>query len=78
MVDFQKSTPDPNSLSMDSFSDPIGLTWEHDILVLKPSPCLHKGSQVYDWMGLDEWNSWFKPQVRDSKRRQDIVDLNKF
>ncbi|GFY07218.1 uncharacterized protein TNCV_277651 [Trichonephila clavipes] len=41
-------------------SDPIGLTWEHDIFVLKPSPCLSNGSQVYDWMGLDEWNSWFK------------------
>ncbi|GFW19657.1 uncharacterized protein TNCV_1605481 [Trichonephila clavipes] len=28
-------------------------------------------------MGLDEWNSWFKSQVRDSKRSQDIVNLNK-
>ncbi|GFW67262.1 hypothetical protein TNCV_2698721 [Trichonephila clavipes] len=23
--------------------NPIGLTWEHDILVLNPTPCLHKG-----------------------------------
>ncbi|GFX32445.1 uncharacterized protein TNCV_2173631 [Trichonephila clavipes] len=46
------------------FSDPIGLTWKHDILVLKPSPCLHNGSQVYDWMGLNEWNSWFKSETQ--------------
>ncbi|GFT06860.1 ankyrin-1 [Trichonephila clavipes] len=45
--------------------------------VLKPSPCLHNGSQVYDWMGLDEWNSWFKSRVQDSNRSQDIVGLNK-
>ncbi|GFV23819.1 uncharacterized protein TNCV_960131 [Trichonephila clavipes] len=60
------------------FSDPIGLAWQPDILVLKPSPCLHKGSQVYDWMDLDDWNSWFKSRVRDSNRSQDIVHLNKF
>ncbi|GFW52146.1 uncharacterized protein TNCV_2425931 [Trichonephila clavipes] len=57
---------------------PIGLTWEHDILVFKPSPCLHNWSQVYEWMGLDKRNSWVKSQVRDSNRGQDIVDLNKF
>ncbi|GFX15751.1 uncharacterized protein TNCV_2132371 [Trichonephila clavipes] len=55
-----------------------GLTWEHDILVLKPSPCLHNGNEVDDWMGLDEWNSWFKSHVRDSDRSRDIVNLNKF
>ncbi|GFY15466.1 uncharacterized protein TNCV_1572771 [Trichonephila clavipes] len=60
------------------FSDPIGLTWEHDILELKPSPCLHNGNQVYAWMGFDEWNSWFTSQVRDSNKSQDILDLNKF
>ncbi|PRD18410.1 UNVERIFIED_CONTAM: hypothetical protein NCL1_60670 [Trichonephila clavipes] len=27
-------------------------------------------------MGLDEWNSWFKSQVRYSNRSQDIVNLN--
>ncbi|GFV66516.1 DUF4817 domain-containing protein [Trichonephila clavipes] len=53
-------------------SDPIGLTWEHDILVLKPSPCLHNET-LYDWMGLDEWNSWFKSQVRDSNRSQENI-----
>ncbi|GFY02494.1 uncharacterized protein TNCV_3503751 [Trichonephila clavipes] len=58
--------------------DSIGLTWEHDILVLNPSSCLTNGSQVYDWMGLDKWNSWFKSQVRDSNRSQNIADLNKF
>ncbi|GFU88994.1 hypothetical protein TNCV_2894421 [Trichonephila clavipes] len=46
------------------------LQWEHGILVLKPSPCLHNGNEVDDWMGLDEWNSWFKSQVRDSNRSQ--------
>ncbi|GFT70211.1 transposable element Tcb1 transposase [Trichonephila clavipes] len=56
---------------------PIGLTWEHDILVLKPSPCLHNGNEVDDWMGLDEWNSWLKSQVEDSNRSQEIVHLNK-
>ncbi|PRD22931.1 UNVERIFIED_CONTAM: hypothetical protein NCL1_47759 [Trichonephila clavipes] len=60
------------------FSDCKELIWEHDILVLKPSSCLHNGSQVYDWMGLDMWNNWFKSQVRDSNRSQDIVDLNNF
>ncbi|GFU87614.1 uncharacterized protein TNCV_2935361 [Trichonephila clavipes] len=34
-------------------------------------------NEVDDWMGLDEWNSWFKSQVRDSNRSQDIVNLNK-
>ncbi|GFW75591.1 hypothetical protein TNCV_4427741 [Trichonephila clavipes] len=46
--------------------------------VLKPSPCLHNGNEVDDWMGLDEWNSWFKSQVPDLNRSQDIVNLNKF
>ncbi|GFV46345.1 uncharacterized protein TNCV_3232341 [Trichonephila clavipes] len=57
---------------------PVGLTWKHDILVLKPTPCLPNGNEVDDWMGLDERNSWFKYQVRDSNRSQDIVNLNKF
>ncbi|GFX08416.1 uncharacterized protein TNCV_3269051 [Trichonephila clavipes] len=54
------------------------LTWEQDILVLKPSTCLHNGNVVDDWMGLDKRNTWFKSQVRDSNRSQDIVNLNKF
>ncbi|GFS74920.1 uncharacterized protein TNCV_1395941 [Trichonephila clavipes] len=54
---------------------PYRLTWKHDILVLNPSPCLHNGNED-DWMGLDEWNIWFKS--RDSNRSQDIVNLNKF
>ncbi|GFT69370.1 uncharacterized protein TNCV_4182201 [Trichonephila clavipes] len=44
----------------------------------KPFPCLHNGNEVDDWMGLDEGNSWFKSQVRDSNRSQDIGNLNKF
>ncbi|GFW13411.1 uncharacterized protein TNCV_1879131 [Trichonephila clavipes] len=40
------------------FPVPIGLTWQHDILVLKPSACLHNGNEADDW--IDEWNSWFK------------------
>ncbi|GFW16944.1 hypothetical protein TNCV_2760721 [Trichonephila clavipes] len=36
------------------FSAPIGLTWDQDILVLKPSPYLHNGNKVDGWMGLDE------------------------
>ncbi|GFW31955.1 uncharacterized protein TNCV_54361 [Trichonephila clavipes] len=35
-------------------------------------------SQVYKWMGLDEWSSWFNFQVLESNRSQDIGDLNKF
>ncbi|GFU26327.1 uncharacterized protein TNCV_3180791 [Trichonephila clavipes] len=66
MADLQKSSPKLNSLGGEIFPVPIGLTWEHDILVLKPSPCLHNGNEVDDWMGLDERNSWFKFQVRDS------------
>ncbi|GFV14274.1 uncharacterized protein TNCV_807061 [Trichonephila clavipes] len=77
MADLQKSSPNLKSLGGESFSDPIGLTWKHDILVFKPSPCLQNGIQVYEWMGLEEWNSWLKSQVRDSNRSQDIVDLNK-
>ncbi|GFU84716.1 uncharacterized protein TNCV_2126571 [Trichonephila clavipes] len=74
-----KSSPKLNCLGGgEMFSDSIGLTWEHDILVLKPSPCLQNWSQVYDWMILDEWDSWFKSQVRGSNRSQDIVDLNTF
>ncbi|GFU23742.1 hypothetical protein TNCV_2341301 [Trichonephila clavipes] len=48
------------------FPVPVGLTWEHDILVLKPSPCLHNGNEVDDWMGHDEWNigSYFKSETR--------------
>ncbi|GFV63604.1 uncharacterized protein TNCV_625991 [Trichonephila clavipes] len=79
MADLQKSSPKLNSLGRGEFFPvPIGLTWEHDILGLKPSPCLHNWNEVDDWMGLDEWNSWFKSQVRDSNRSQDIVNLNKF
>ncbi|GFY18483.1 hypothetical protein TNCV_2397101 [Trichonephila clavipes] len=47
------------------------------VQMLKHSP-LHNGNEVDDWMGLNEWNSWFKSQVRDSNRSQDIVNLNKF
>ncbi|GFX59644.1 hypothetical protein TNCV_3754091 [Trichonephila clavipes] len=50
--------------------------------MLKPSPCLHNGNEVDDWMGLDEWNSWFKSQVQNSNRSQEIssqmVDLSTF
>ncbi|GFW70805.1 hypothetical protein TNCV_4148531 [Trichonephila clavipes] len=62
MADFQKSSPNLNSSggAVRFFPVPIGLTWEHDILVLKPSPCLHNGHEKDDWMGLDEWNSSFK------------------
>ncbi|GFX79044.1 uncharacterized protein TNCV_3913311 [Trichonephila clavipes] len=56
------------------FPVPIGLTREQ-IFVLKPSPCLHNANEVDDWMGLDEWNRWFKSQVQDSNRSQDIVNL---
>ncbi|GFT82589.1 uncharacterized protein TNCV_1633891 [Trichonephila clavipes] len=80
MAYLQKSRPKPNSVGEEglNFSRPLGETWEHDILVLKPSPCQHNRSQVHDWMGLEEWNSWFKSQVRDSNRGQDTADLNKF
>ncbi|GFU35088.1 uncharacterized protein TNCV_1859691 [Trichonephila clavipes] len=74
MADLQKSSPKLNSLWGEIFSSPHRINMgEHDILVLKPSPCLHDGNEVYDWMGLEEWNSWFKSQVRDW--RQDIVNL---
>ncbi|GFS57291.1 putative DD41D transposase [Trichonephila clavipes] len=33
---------------------PIGLRYDPDILVLKPSPCLNNGSEEDDCMGLDE------------------------
>ncbi|GFX86500.1 uncharacterized protein TNCV_3727691 [Trichonephila clavipes] len=56
---------------------PIGLTGELAILVLKPSPCLHNSNEVDDWMGLNEWNSWFKSQVRDSNRSHNIVNLER-
>ncbi|GFV81084.1 uncharacterized protein TNCV_2270681 [Trichonephila clavipes] len=78
MADFQKSKPKLNSLGGELFPVPIGLTSEHDILALTPSPCLHNVNEVDDWMGLDEWNSWFQSQIRDSNRSQDIVNLNKF
>ncbi|GFU64667.1 uncharacterized protein TNCV_1947851 [Trichonephila clavipes] len=78
MVDLQKSSAKLNSLGgVKLFPVVIGLTWEHDILVLKLSPCLHNGNDVDDWIGLDEWNSWFKSQVQDSNKSQDIVNLNK-
>ncbi|GFV69020.1 uncharacterized protein TNCV_1999861 [Trichonephila clavipes] len=78
MADLQKSSPKLNSLGgVKYFPVPIGLAWEHDILVFKLSPCLHDGNEVNDWMGLDAWNSWFKSQVRGSNRSQDIVNLNK-
>ncbi|GFS91543.1 uncharacterized protein TNCV_1139691 [Trichonephila clavipes] len=78
MAELQKSSPKLNSLGGEIFLFPIRLTWEHGILVPKPSPCLHNGIEVDDWMGLDEWSSWFKSQVRDSNRSQDIVNSNKF
>ncbi|GFT62530.1 hypothetical protein TNCV_3580671 [Trichonephila clavipes] len=64
----------PNSLG-GMFLDPIGLTWKHDILVLKPSMPRQMRVKWMIRMGLDEWNSWFKSQVRDSNMSQDIVDL---
>ncbi|GFW06102.1 uncharacterized protein TNCV_4478941 [Trichonephila clavipes] len=33
---------------MKFFPVPIGLTLEHDIIVLKPSPCLHNGNEADD------------------------------
>ncbi|GFW41355.1 hypothetical protein TNCV_1003461 [Trichonephila clavipes] len=33
--------------------------WASLTFVLVTSPCLHNGKEVDDWMGLDEWNSWF-------------------
>ncbi|GFX87296.1 hypothetical protein TNCV_3820261 [Trichonephila clavipes] len=33
---------------------------------LRLSPCLHNRNEVDEWMRLDEWNSWFISQVRDS------------
>ncbi|GFU89780.1 uncharacterized protein TNCV_4116701 [Trichonephila clavipes] len=78
MADLQKPSSKFNSLGGEIFPVPIGLTWEHDIVVLKPSPCQHNENEVDDCMGLDEWNSSFKSQIRDSKRSQDIVNLNKF
>ncbi|GFT24564.1 hypothetical protein TNCV_3253611 [Trichonephila clavipes] len=51
MADLQKSSPKLNSLGGSNlFPVPEGLTWENDILVLKPSPCLHNGNEVDDWM----------------------------
>ncbi|GFW88103.1 hypothetical protein TNCV_217751 [Trichonephila clavipes] len=77
--------PRPPSLEvLGMTSSSVTLKWKKDTAdtspanVLKPPSCLHNGSQVYDCMGLDEWNSWFKSQVRDSNRSQDIVDLKKF
>ncbi|PRD28695.1 UNVERIFIED_CONTAM: hypothetical protein NCL1_31646 [Trichonephila clavipes] len=32
------------------FPFPIGLTWAHDILMLKPCSYLHNGNEVDDWM----------------------------
>ncbi|GFT41048.1 uncharacterized protein TNCV_1639351 [Trichonephila clavipes] len=77
MADLQKLSPKLNTLGGEIFPVPIELTWEHYILVLKPSPCLHNVKEVDDWMGLNEWNSWFKSYVRDSNRSQDIVNLSK-
>ncbi|GFU64428.1 hypothetical protein TNCV_3947951 [Trichonephila clavipes] len=67
------SPPKDLSLGLDSCRYVI-----FSCMLLKSSPCHYDGSQVYDWMGLDEWNSWFKSQGRDSHRMQDIGDLNKF
>ncbi|GFV70454.1 hypothetical protein TNCV_4798731 [Trichonephila clavipes] len=54
-----KNRPNLNSLGgVKFFPVSIGLTCEHNILVLKPSPCLHNGNEVDDWMDLDKWNSW--------------------
>ncbi|GFS50521.1 uncharacterized protein TNCV_3197161 [Trichonephila clavipes] len=50
-----QESPNLNSLGeVKFFPVPIGLTSEHDILVLKSSPCIHNGNKVDDWMGLDE------------------------
>ncbi|GFX61236.1 hypothetical protein TNCV_3407101 [Trichonephila clavipes] len=40
----------------------IGLTWEHDILVLKSSLWngSPNGNEADDWMGLDELKTWFE------------------
>ncbi|GFV21316.1 hypothetical protein TNCV_2927891 [Trichonephila clavipes] len=48
------------------------------LVVFKPSPWIHNGNEVDDWMGLNKRNSWFKSQVQDSNRSQDIANLNKF
>ncbi|GFX11680.1 hypothetical protein TNCV_4340261 [Trichonephila clavipes] len=45
-------------------SSPHRINMEHDILVIKPSPWIYNGNEVDDWMGFDEWKSWFKSQVR--------------
>ncbi|GFU78098.1 hypothetical protein TNCV_1316281 [Trichonephila clavipes] len=68
MADFQKSSLKHNSLGGGILSDPIGLTLELDILVLKPSPCLPNGSQVYDWMGLDELVEIASPRLKQEPR----------
>ncbi|GFV04152.1 uncharacterized protein TNCV_917731 [Trichonephila clavipes] len=70
-MDWPPKSPDFNPI-------PIGLKREHDILVLKPSPYQHNRNEIDDWMGIDEWNSWFKSHVRDSNMSQDVVNLNKF
>ncbi|GFV58487.1 hypothetical protein TNCV_1095361 [Trichonephila clavipes] len=68
MADLQKSSSKLNSLGGEIFPVPIGLTCQLDILVPKPSSCLHNGNEADDLMGLEEWNTWFKSQVRDSNR----------
>ncbi|GFU35642.1 uncharacterized protein TNCV_2099381 [Trichonephila clavipes] len=45
MAGIQKSSPKFNSLVGGFFPVPIGLTWEHDSLRIKPSPCLHNGNE---------------------------------
>ncbi|GFS71867.1 hypothetical protein TNCV_3715381 [Trichonephila clavipes] len=62
-----------NSKSLRSTDLGGSLEEESNPAVNKPSPCLHNWNDVDDWMSLDEWNSWFKSQVRNSKRNQDIV-----
>ncbi|PRD37189.1 UNVERIFIED_CONTAM: hypothetical protein NCL1_06478 [Trichonephila clavipes] len=78
MVGLQKPSQSQFLRGVKFFPVPIGLTWKHDILVLQPSPCQPNENEVDDWMGLDEWSSWFKSQIQDSNRSQDIVKLNKF
>ncbi|GFW34903.1 hypothetical protein TNCV_978411 [Trichonephila clavipes] len=54
-----------------------GQVYPRDIQSMLNPSLLHNGNEVDDWMGLDEWNSWFKSQARYSNRSQDIVNLNK-
>ncbi|GFX04153.1 hypothetical protein TNCV_3973021 [Trichonephila clavipes] len=67
MVALQESSPKLNSLEGEFFSDPPGLTWEHDILVLKPSPCLPNGSQRLLLANLDTATEPWSSDKGDSR-----------